>query len=119
MIAKKLLLEITVKCTMAEWNQYQQNKNEDNNIAPYASTALTPGGLGTVVFEHVVPHSKAHWRAKMSVTGSSLTLIGDFGKTQHIDVYFLRGASDWGGSSRALDRTCLAAVQVLADLSPG
>ena len=29
-------------------------------VAPYASTALAPGGLGTVVFEHVVPHSKAH-----------------------------------------------------------
>ena len=31
-------------------------------VAPYASTALTPRGLGTVVFEHVVPHSKTHWR---------------------------------------------------------
>ena len=59
-IAKKGLVEITMNCSMTEWNQYQQNKNEESNIAPYASTALAPGGLGAVVFEHVVPHSKAH-----------------------------------------------------------
>ena len=29
-------------------------------VAPYASTALATGGLGAVVFEHVVPHSKTH-----------------------------------------------------------
>ena len=90
------------------------NKNEKSNIAPDASTALAPGGLGAVVFEHVVPHSKAHWRAKMSQAVSCITLIDEC-----FDIYFLRAASDWGGSSPALGRTCLAAMQALANLSPG
>ena len=46
-------------------------------------------------------------------------LIDDFGKKKIFDVYFLRGASDSGGSSLARGRTCLAAEQALADLSPG
>ena len=50
----------------------------DNNIAPYASTALAPGGFGTVVFKHVVPHSKAHWRVMIGVTG--FLFFEDFGK---------------------------------------
>ena len=55
----------------------------------------------------------------MGVTGSSFPLIEDFGKEIIFDVYFLRGASDWGGSSPARGRTCLAVMQALADLSPG
>ena len=53
----------------------------------------------------------------VGVTG--FPLIEDFGKKIIFAVYFLRGASDWGGSSPARGRTCLAVMQALADLSPG
>ena len=64
-IAKEGLLEITLKCTMANGINISKAKMKTTILTPYASTALAPRGLGAVVFEHVVPHSKTHWRAKL------------------------------------------------------